>query len=251
MDVDGCKGGERSPARRAMGRANVAAWRKCPIPPAYCNGRERGKLRGRGLRLAVALAGGDPLPPFVVGVKGDGEDQSDDEDEEPEHGGNRIARMAGWGSHPYREEREAGMGDAANCAGSAAGDEDGEAAGDHGRAAVGIFRRWCGPRAELGGDEVDAVSGGVVTEGAGAAHGAEGFDGGVAGLGGVNHGEDAFSAGDEDEVIAGAPADGVRAFADGGVGEELAGSRVEDGHLFAFADREEAMAGAVKGEAGG
>lgn len=45
--------------------------------------------------MAVALASGDPLPPFVVGVKADGEDQGDEEGEKPEHGGNRIARKVG------------------------------------------------------------------------------------------------------------------------------------------------------------
>ena len=41
--------------------------------------------------LAVALAGGDPLTPFVVGVEGGG-DEEDGEDGEGEfHGGYRIA----------------------------------------------------------------------------------------------------------------------------------------------------------------
>ena len=51
--------------------------------------------------------------------------------------------------------------------------------------------------------------------------------------------------------MGGAPTGGVRAVADGGVGEELTGRGVDDGHLLAVADREEAMAGGVEGKAGG
>jgi len=55
------------------------------------DGSLRNIVTGEMELLAVALAGGDPLTPFVVGVEGGG-DEEDGEDGEGEfHGGYRIA----------------------------------------------------------------------------------------------------------------------------------------------------------------
>ena len=114
-----------------------------------------------------------------------------------------------------------------------------------------VLRRGIGARAEVGGDEIDAVGGGVVGHGARAGLRGQALDGGIAGSGGVDDGENSVAAGDEGERVGVAEAGGVRAVADGGVGEELAGGGVDDGSFLAVADREEAMAGGVEGEAGG
>ena len=105
----------------------------------------------------------------------------------------------------------------------AADDDDGEGAGDDGRTRARVRRSGIGARAEVGGDEIDAVGGGVVGHGARTGLSGEALDGWIAGRGGVDDGEDAVAAGGKGEGVGGAPTGGVRTVPDGGVGEEFAG----------------------------
>ena len=76
----------------------------------------------------------------------------------------------------------------------AADDDHGEGAGDDGWTRARVLRGRIGARTEFGSDEIDAVGAGVVGHGARAGLGSEALDGGIAGSGGVDHGENAVAA---------------------------------------------------------
>jgi len=115
---------------------------------------------------------------------------------------------------------------------------------------VGVVGGSIGRRAEVGGYGVDAIGGGVVGHGAGAAFGVQRLDCLVGGGGGVDNGENSLAAGGEGEFVPGAVGGGVGPVANGGGGEDFAGCGVQDRHFFAAADGEEAVAIRVEGESG-
>jgi hypothetical protein len=121
-------------------------------------------------------------------------------------------------------------------------DEDGKAAGNDGWTGARIVGSWVGAGAEFGGDQVDAIGGGVIGHGAGAALGGQALDSGVAGGCGIDYGENSLAAGGEGELMGRVPAGAVGAVADGGVASTLPVIGVDYGHLLAVADREEAVA---------
>ena len=94
-------------------------------------------------------------------------------------------------------------------------DDHRKTSGNNAGAGTRILSRGCWTWAELGGDQVDAVSRGVVGHGAGAALGGQGLDGRVIGRRRVDHGQNAFAAGGEGQLVRGIPARGVGAVADG------------------------------------
>src|SRR5580658_6112168 len=102
--------------------------------------------------LAVALAVGHPLAPFVVGDKCDNDKRDGYEDEGEFH-----AEL------------------------SASYDDYGKRAGNHGRSRAWVVSRGRGARAEFGGYEVDAVGGWIVGHGTGAGLRRQRFDGLVVG----------------------------------------------------------------------
>src|ERR1017187_4625445 len=119
----------------------------------------------------------------------------------------------------------------------AAYDEDDKAAGEDWWTGARIFWRWVGAGADLCRDEVDAVGGGVVGHGAGAALGGQIFDCGVGCGAGIDDGDSARSAArGKGEFVGGVPASSVGAVADSGIRQRLACVGVGDGHVLAVAD---------------
>ena len=76
-------------------------------------------------------------------------------------------------------------------------DEDGEAAGNDGWPWVRIVRSWVGSGAELGGHQINAIGGGVIGHGAGAALGGQVLNGGIVGRRGIDYGKNSLVAGGE------------------------------------------------------
>src|ERR1035441_331567 len=130
-------------------------------------------------------------------------------------------------------------------------DQHDKAARDDRRARARIVGGWVGPGAEFGGDQVDAVGGGVVSHGAGAALRGQALKCWVAGGRGIDYGEDSLAAGGEGQFMRRVPAGCIGAVGDGGVGQYLAGIGIDHGHVLAVADREQAAARDVEGQAAG
>src|ERR1039458_3137632 len=132
-----------------------------------------------------------------------------------------------------------------------ANDQHNKAAGEHRWAGARISGCGFGTRAKLGGDQVDAVSGGVVGHRPCAALGGQALNGGIAWSAGIDHGENSLTTSGESQLVGGIPIGAIRTIADHGNSERLAGLRVGHSHLLAVAGREEPVADRIKGQAAG
>src|ERR1035441_1843427 len=119
----------------------------------------------------------------------------------------------------------------------AAYDEDDKAARQDWRTGGRIVGRWVGTGTEFSRDKIGTVGCGVVGHGAGAALGRQILDCGVRCGAGVDDGESAGTAArGEGKFVDGVPASSVRAIADDGIRQRLAGVGVDNGHALAVAD---------------